>query len=187
MPAFTRLPGIALGLLLGSIAPQVGAAQSCQLFAAALDAVGASPGNAVLIAQTTNGVPGFAFNAYTTMLRDDTALARVMIPLIDKANVTRIPVPSCLVDSLRWHTIADSTLFRLFRPDSGDRWANFRKSFPATPTFALLSQPVLSGDTATLYVAIAKDRLNGFGMIVQFVRDSTGRWVKRAELQLWIS
>jgi hypothetical protein len=182
-----RLHGITLGLLIGSTAPHAGAAQGCQLFAAALDAVGASPGNTVLDAQTTNGVPRFAFDAYTTMQRGDTVLARVMIPLLDKANATRVPVPSCLVDSLSWHTIADSTLFRLFRPDSGDRWTNFRRALPATPKFALISQPVLSGDTATVYIAIATDRLSGFGPIVQFVRDSTGRWVKRAEVQLWIS
>ena len=149
----TSLMRVSLGLVFGLAAPHVGAAQSCQLFAAALEAVGASPGNAVLIAQTTDGIPGFAFNAYTTMLRGDTALARIMMPLVKKANTTRVPVPSCLVDSLGWHTVADSTLFRLFRPDSGDRWANFRKSFPATPTFALLSQPVLSGDTATLSIS----------------------------------
>jgi hypothetical protein len=179
--------GIVACALIGSATPHRGAAQGCQLFAAALDAVGATPGTTILVAQTTNGVPQFAFSAYTSMLSGDTTLARVMTPLLMKANAARVPVPSCLVDSLSWHTIADSTLFRLFRPDSGDSWANFRRAFPTTPKFALLSQPVLAGDTATLYVAIASDHLNGVGKIVQFVRDSTGRWVKRADVQIWIS
>ena len=178
---------VSLCLVLELAAPQVGVAQSCQLFAAALEAVGASAGNTVLVAQTTDGIPGFAFNAYTSMMRGDTTLARVMMPLVKNANTLRVPVPSCLVDSLNWHTIADSTLFRIFRPDSGDSWVNFRRAFPTTPKFALLSQPVLSGDTATFYVAIASDRLSGVGKIVQLVRDGSGRWVKRSEVMLWIS
>jgi hypothetical protein len=187
MTAFTRLRGIALTLLVASIAPQVGAAQSCQLFAAALEAVGATAGTTVLVAETTDGIPGFAFNAYTSMMRGDTTLARLMMPLLKKANAQRVPVSSCLVDSLSWHTIADSTLFRIFRPDSGDAWTTFRRAFPATPKFALLSQPVMSADTATFYVAIASDHLNGVGKIVQLVRDGSGRWVKRSEVMLWVS
>src|SRR5258708_6095413 len=179
--------GIVVGALIGLVTPHRGPAQRCQLFTAALDAVGATPGTTILVAQTTNGVPQFALSAYTSMLHGDTTLARVMIPLLEKANAARVPVPSCLVDSLGWHTIADSTLFGLFRPDSGDSWANFRRAFSATPTFALLSQAVLAGDTATLYVAIARGHLNGVGKIVQFVRDSTGRWVKRADVQIWIA
>jgi hypothetical protein len=187
MTAFTRLRGVALAILAGSMAPRIGAAQSCQLFAAALDAVGATAGTTVLVAETTDGIPGFAFSAYTSMMRGDTTLARLMMPLVKKANAQRVPIPSCLVDSLSWHTIADSTLFRVFRPDSGDSWANFRRAFPATPKFALLSQPVISVDTATFYVAIASDRLSGVGKIVQLVRDASGRWVKRSEVMLWVS
>ena len=174
------------GVLICAGAPRSSAAQSCQLFAAALETVGAEPGTALLVDHTSLGVPRFAFNAYSSFERGDTVLARVIDPALRKANATPIPVPSCLADSLNWHTIADSVLFRIFRPP-GDRWANFRQLFPTTPRFALLSRPVLSGDTATMYVAMASDRLSGVGKIVQFVRDGSGRWVKRAEVQVWIS
>ena len=162
------------------------AAQDCSAYAIALEAVGAKATNALVVEQTTMGVPGFAFNAHSTFRRGDTVLARVALPGLEAANSARAPVPHCLVDSVGWHTVSDSVLFSFFRPP-GTRWVGFRAAFPNAPSFALMSQPVMAGDTMTIYVAIASDALAGRGIIVRLVRDANGRWVKQAEVQLWIS
>ena len=177
--------GAMMALLLVSPARSI-IAQDCSAFATALEAVGAKATNAVLVEQTTMGVPGFAFNAHSTFRRGDTAMVRLALPALEAANSARAPVPHCLVDSLGWHTVSDSVLFSYFRPP-GTRWVGFRAAFPSTPNFAIMSQPVVSADTMTIYVAIASDALAGRGIVVRLVRDASGRWVKQAEAQLWLS
>jgi hypothetical protein len=130
--------------------------------------------------------PAFAFAAYSSLRRGDTALARLAEPQLRAANATRMPVPKCLTDSAGWRTLNDSTLLSFFAAD-GKRWQGFRERFPQTPKFALLSQAIVSGDSATIYVAIASDNLAGRGVILLLGRDSEGVWVKRSELQIWIS
>lgn len=178
--------GTRLGLLVVALNTPRAPAQDCQLFDAALAAVGATASKSLLIDHTVMGVPQFAFAAYTSVRRGDTAFAREMEPPLRALNATRIPVPSCLSDSLAWQTVSDSVLFSIFRPP-GRRWEEYHERFPTTPTFAALSQPIVSGDTATVFVAIAIDRLAGRGLILRFVRDADGHWVKQAEAQLWIS
>jgi hypothetical protein len=50
-------------------------AQSCDLFIAALRALGADSANTILVDHTVMGVPTFAFNAFSGLVRGDTALA----------------------------------------------------------------------------------------------------------------
>lgn len=159
--------------------------QSCDLIVAALAAVSADSSNTVLVDQTVIGVPQFAFGAYSSIRRGDTALARVAEPQLRSLNQQRQPIPSCLVTDRHWRTIADSLLIPMFR--SRDGWATFRERYGARAQFALISQPLTSGDTATLIVAIASGDLSGRGVLIQLVRDASGRWIKRSEAQLWIS
>ena len=173
-------------LFLMTLAPHYGTAQSCQLFAAALEVVGAKPDSTILVDRTAMGVPAFAFMAFSDLYRGDTALARRMEPALRTLNATRVPIPACLSDSLGWHTITDSTLVAFFSlPEK--RWVAFRSSYPATPKFAILSRPIIVGDTATVFVAIASGDLAGRGLIVRLLRDAAGRWFKHSEVQLWVS
>lgn len=158
-------------------------AQSCQLYAAALQAIGSTPDNTMLVEKTAMGVPTFGF--YSGVKRRDTALVRVHRAL-RLLNMKRVAIPGCLVDSLGWKTIADSTLFRIFS-DSDTPWTTMRKEYPRTPRFALLSRAIVVGDTATIYVANATGDMSGQGMIVRFVRNAGGRWIRKATLLLWVS
>jgi hypothetical protein len=157
--------------------------QSCQLYSAALEAIGSKPNNTMLVAKTAMGVPTFAF--YGGVKRGDTALARLYRAL-RVLNKQRVPVPGCLVDSLGWKTIADSTLLRIFS-DSDAGWTTLRTEYPRTPRFALLSRAIIVGDTAIIYVANATGDLAGQGMIVRLVRGADGRWIRKATLLLWVS
>jgi hypothetical protein len=161
-------------------------AQGCELYGAALATVGAASSTTLLNDKTAMGIPGFAFLAHTTKAVGDTALARVATPLLIPANASRAPVPACLADSLGWHTITDSALFAFFKPPA-TRWTALRAAYPATPAFALLSRPVIIGDTAYIYVAIARDDLAGEGHIVKLVRGTDGHWAKVADVRIWIS
>ncbi|HKS07259.1 MAG TPA: hypothetical protein VJR92_13210 [Gemmatimonadaceae bacterium] len=170
---------IALALALNERA----SGQSCQLYAAALDAIGSKPDNTMLVEKTAMGVPTFAF--YSGVKRGDTALVRVHRAL-RLLNKKRVAVPNCLVDSLGWKTIADSTLFRIFSDDDA-AWTTLRKEYPRTPRFALLSRAIIVADTAIIYVANATGDLTGKGMIVRLVRNADGRWIRKATLLLWVS
>lgn len=50
---------------------------------------------------------------------------------------------------------------------------------------AVVARPV--GRYGDRVRGMASDRRSGVGKIVQFVRVGNGRWVKRAEVQVWIS
>jgi len=176
------LGATAVAILLGA-APL--GAQSCDLFVAALAVVGADSGNAILVDRTVIGVPGFAFNAYSGIRRGDTAVARVLAPRLDSLNHERRPIPSCLTAERHWRTASDSTLLTLFRGPNG--WDAFHQRFGQGTLFALISRPLVVGDTATLIVAVASGKLSGMGVMLQYVRGADGRWVKRAEAQLWVS
>jgi hypothetical protein len=177
---------VSIALSLGLGAPRPSDAQHCPLLHAALEATGADPGTTLLLDSTAMGVPNFAFNAYAMVGRGDTALGRVMMTALEGANKTRARIPSCLVDSLGWRTISDTTLLGIFAP-AGPGWRGFRERYSATPRFAMVSVPAVSGDTATVYVALASDKLAGAGVIFRFVRDSMGTWVKQAEFVLWLA
>ena len=153
---------------------------------AALAVVGAKSDSTVLVDQTVMGVPSFAFRAFTGMRRGDTTLIAQMDAPLRELNAIRVPVPRCMADSLGWRTIADSTLLRMFRARD-QRWPAFREAYPATPRFALVSRPIVTGDTATIYVAIASDEVAGKGMIIRLVRDASGRWIRQADVVLWVS
>ena len=159
--------------------------QSCDLFVAALAAVSADSRNTVLVDQTVIGIPQFAFRGYSSIRRGDTALARVAEPALRSLNRERQPIPECLAAEHHWKTIADSVLIPIFQAREG--WAAFRARYGEGSQFALMSRPLIVGDTATIIVAIASGDLSGRGMLLQFVRDATGNWVKRSEAQLWIS
>ena len=161
-------------------------AQGCELYVEALSTVGAAAGTTLLNDKTAMGIPSFAFFAHTTKAVGDTALARVATPLLIPTNTRRAPVPPCLADSLGWHTIADTTLFAFFKPPA-TRWDAFRAAYPATPTFALISQPVIVADTAYIYVGIARDNVAGEGRIVRLVRGVDGRWARTSDVRIWIS
>jgi hypothetical protein len=157
----------------------------CDLLTAALRQLSADSANTVLVDQTGIGSPTFALNAYTTLRRGDTTLARIMVPLRE-LNRTRVPLPDCLSGARRFKLIADSTLFGVFR-SPGDRWAAFRERFAPATQFALFSQPLIRGDTAFVYVGLARGNLDGRGVILRMVRDAAGNWVKQSEMQIWIS
>jgi hypothetical protein len=166
------------------LTPLASNAQACQLFAAALEVIGSKPDSTILIDQTVMGVPGFAFHAYTGMRRGDTTLRQAETDL-RALNATRTPIPSCMVDSLGWRIIPDTVLIAFFAKDGG-RWPAFRAAHPATPRFALISQPIIKGDTAVIFVANASDNLAGQGVIVQLIREA-GRWIRRSSVLLWVS
>jgi hypothetical protein len=174
-----------LALVVAS-APTLAGAQTCDVAVAALGAVGATTANTLLVDRTALGIPTFAFAGFFSPGRTDTALARNVEPRLRGVNGSRAALPPCLVDSLRWRTIDDSTLVGFFRP-TGERWTGFRDRFPSATQFAVLSQPLLAGDTAVIYVGLASGERSGHGVIMVFVRDATGRWAKRAEITLWIA
>jgi hypothetical protein len=159
--------------------------QACDLFVAALAAVRADSSNTILVDHTMLGVPQFAFRGYTSVRRGDTALARVVEPQLRSLNRERQPIPTCLAAERHWKTIADSALIPVFQARDG--WTTFRARYGTGSQFALVSRPLIVGDTATIIVAIASGDLDGRGMLLQFVRDAAGNWIKRSEAQLWIS
>jgi hypothetical protein len=185
MNPFRSRLAVVLGILTSSVGDNALRAQSCDLAVAALSAVNVDSSNTVLVDHTVFGVPRFAFRAYSNLRRGDTALARVAGPQLGALNRDRRPIPYCLATERHWRTVPDSTLFALFRGRDG--WEAFRARYGAGSRFALLSQPLIAGDTATLFVAVASGDLSGHGVILQFVRSPEGRWIKRAEVQLWIS
>jgi hypothetical protein len=130
-------------------------------------------------------VPQFAFRGFTSVRRGDTALARVVAPRLQALNRERQPIPTCLAAERHWTTIADSALIALF--EAYDGWTTFRARYGASSQFASISRPLIVGDTATIIVAIARGDLDGRGVLLQFVRDAAGNWIKRSEAQLWIS
>jgi len=162
------------------------AAQSCEVYTAALGSVGADSSNTVLIDRTVIGVPTFAFYGYASIRRGDTTFAKVAEPALRKLNATRQPLPACMVADHGWHTVSDSTLFAIFTSDGG-RWKTFHERYSNAKAFALISQPMIVGDTAIIYVGIASGDLAGQGVLLRFVRDATGHWIKNAEAQLWVS
>jgi hypothetical protein len=159
-------------------------AQSCDLFIAALRALGADSANTILVDHTVMGVPTFAFNAFSSLVRGDTALASAAERPLRELNATRVPVPDCLTTEHAWAVVSDSVLVGLFR---AGQWTAFHTRFPKAAQFALVSRPLINGDTATLYVAVAAGKLSGRGVIMRFVRGVDGRWIKQSEVQLWVS
>lgn len=159
-------------------------AQSCDLFVTALSAIGADSANTILVDRTVMGIPTFAFNAFSSIVRGDTELASTAEKPLRELNATRVPVPQCLTAEHAWAVVSDSVLFAVFRTG---RWTAFHDRFPKAARFALVSRPLIKGDTATLYVAIAAGQLSGRGVIIRLVRGVDGRWTKQSEVQLWIS
>src|SRR6187549_1190144 len=98
----SRYAAVAL-VFVGIVMTRAAGAQTCQLFAAALEVIGSKPDSTILIDQTVMGVPGFAFHAYTGMRRD-TILQQAEKDL-RALNATRVAIPSCMVDSLNWRTV----------------------------------------------------------------------------------
>lgn len=76
-------------------------AQSCDLLVAALTSMGADSARTILD-HTVLGVPTFEFYAYSSLLRGDTAIARVLMPNLDSLNRTRRPIPTCLTAERHW-------------------------------------------------------------------------------------
>ncbi|MEO5817008.1 MAG: hypothetical protein ABIT20_17195 [Gemmatimonadaceae bacterium] len=138
-----------------------------------------------MLDRTVLGVPQFAFNGYSSVLRGDTTLARVAYPQLRSLNRERLPITPCLAAERHWRTIPDSVLIPMFHAIDG--WTSFREQYGASAQFAMISQPLIAGDTATLVVATASGHLSGRGVVLQFVRDTNGHWVKRAEVQIWTS
>ena len=177
---------IALAIALCSTMAHVSPAQSCDLVVAALSALSADSTNTVLIDHTVMGIPLFAFNGYSNSRRGDTALARAAEPALRALNKTRAPLPDCFRTQRAWTVVPDSELVALFTA-SGDGWAAFRAHYPNRSQFAFVSQPIVAGDTATIFVAVASGRLAGRGIVLRLIRDATGKWVKQSDVQLWIS
>lgn len=173
---------VTVGVVLGAAPLR---AQSCDLLEAALASVGADSAKTILIDRTALGVPAFAFNAYSNIRRGDTALARVLMPRLDSLNRERRPLPECLTIERHWRAVPDTGLVTLLRKPDG--WTAFHQRYGEGTQFAVISQPLIIGDTATIVVAVASGKLSGRGMMLQLVRGPDGRWVKRAESQLWIS
>jgi len=159
-------------------------AQSCDLFIASLRALGADSANTILVDHTVMGVPTFAFNAFSGLVRGDTALASATEKPLRELNAARVPVPGCLTTEHAWAVVSDSVLVGLFR---AGQWTAFHTRFPKAAQFALVSRPLINGDTATIYVAIAAGKLSGRGVIMRFVRGVDGKWIKQSEVQLWVS
>jgi hypothetical protein len=177
---------LALAIALCATIAHPSPAQSCDLVVAALSALKADSSNAVLVDHTVMGIPLFAFDGYSGSRRGDTALARIAEPPLRELNKTRVPLPDCLRAHGAWTVVPDSELVALFTK-SDDGWAAFHKRYPDRSQFALVSQPIVAGDTATIFVAVASGRLAGRGIVVRLIRDPTGRWVKQSDVQLWIS
>lgn len=82
--------------------------------------------------------------------------------------------------------VSDSVLFSLFTSPNS-RWKTFKERYPSAKQFALVSQPLVVGDTAVIYIATAAGELAGGGTILRFVRDADGHWIKKAQADLWVS
>ena len=173
-------------ILIAIVAWNSSAAQSCDLLVAALGSVGADSSNTILIDRTVIGVPEFAFMGWSSLPHGDTAFARRAEPELRKVNATRQAVPSCMVEKRGWTTVSDSVLFSLFTSPN-NRWKTFKERYPSARQFALVSQPLVVGDTAVIYVATASGELAGGGAILRFVRDAGGHWIKDAQAELWAS
>jgi hypothetical protein len=137
--------------------------QAWDLIIAALASVNADSSNTVLVDQTVLGVPQFALSAYSSIRRGDTALARAVEPQLQSLNRARRPIPACLVTERHWRAIADSALLPLFRARDG--WNAFHAQYGPGSQFALISQPLIAGDTATIVVATASGDLAGRGVL----------------------
>lgn len=165
---------------------RVSSSQSCDLAIAALAVLHADSATTVLIDHTVIGIPLFAFDGYSRGWRGDSALARAAEPALQALNKTRVPLSDCFRSQRGWTVVPDSALVALFTA-SDDGWAAFRSRYKPLSQFALISQPLIAGDTATLFVAVASGQLAGRGVILRLIRDAGGKWIKDAEVQLWIS
>ena len=102
-------------------------AQSCDLFIAALRDLGADSANTILVDHTVMSVPTFAFNAFSSLVRGDTALASAAAKPLRELNATRVPVTACLTTahaaaSSRWEVFAVAVHARR-DTRAGSRWS----------------------------------------------------------------
>jgi len=165
-------------------------ATECAIYAAAV-AEAADSHAVVLLDSTSGAVPGFAFRGISEFGRSAAqqglTLSDSLMDALEGVNKLRQPLGACLAAMGPVHLVSADSLAAFFQ-DRENGWRRFRARFPDARRFVLVSRPVMLGDTsAVLYVAYAADWLDGSGVMMRLARDSTGRWVRRAEALLWVS